>query len=141
MPGGLDDVVSGLCGLRSEERNGGESPPVDQGIHVQQMVEDIFQDLDSFHDGLDTEEEMVPDMVPPIEDPIDEFEIGQDTPGQGWMCGSPLEIQEAMKSLYSGSKCSKLAFVIMFLNICGNHNVPNVFVSEMLAFLRTTVLP
>lgn len=37
--------------------------------------------------------------------------------------------------------CSKLAFVLMFLNISGNHNVPNVFVSEMLAFLHKSVLP
>jgi hypothetical protein len=29
----------------------------------------------------------------------------------------------------------------MFMNICGNHNVPNILVSEILTFLKKTVLP
>lgn len=88
--GGLTEVVAGLGGPTGQQHSG------DAGIHVQQMVQDIFQDLDAFHDDMEagTMEECVEEFpTGDEEESADEFEIGEeDDGGQAWMFGSPIEI-------------------------------------------------
>lgn len=111
-----------------------------EGFDLQRMVTDIFQDLDAFHVEMDNMEDNDAAVGDDAEDADGVFELGEGDNGQG-MYESPLEIQDALQPLFRGSNFSKLAFVMMFLNICGNHNVPNIFVSEILAFLHKSVLP
>jgi hypothetical protein len=122
-----------------------QSEPVrvapDEGMDMQQMVHDIFIDLDNFYE----EEEAVQDEVfEPTSDealPEADFDMGENAGDQRFLYGAPEEVHAAMGPLYAGSKLSKLAFVMMFMNICGNHNAPNVLVDELLTFLKNSVLP
>ena len=47
----------------------------------------------------------------------------------------PEVLDEAMKSLYAGARCTKLAATILYMNLCIVHQVSNCFVDEMLTIL------
>lgn len=110
------------------------------GVDVHTLVQEIFQSLDTFHDDIQQDVERDFPAANGEEAAYD-FDIGEGPHDDEGMFGSPQEVREATNPLYAGSKCSKLAFVVMFLNICGNHNVPNNCVSELLTFLHKSVLP
>lgn len=140
------DMAEPGDGLRGEHPNIGEQDgepesTEDGGMDVPRMVQEIFQDLDAFYDSVQSDEDNLPQADGGEGPPEPDFDIGQGAEHRGWMFGSPEQITEACNPIYEGSKCSKLAFVVLLLNMCGNHNVPNVFVTELLTFLRNTVLP
>jgi hypothetical protein len=106
----------------------------DDGIDVHHMMQDIFTIIDAAADDAH-EAEM---HQPPVGEAADN---GQDFEEGRFMFGAPEERNAARTPLFPGSKVSKLAFVVMFMNICGNHNCPKVLQSELLTFLHKTVLP
>jgi hypothetical protein len=44
-------------------------------------------------------------------------------------------LKDAIKELYAGSKCTKLAITIIFKNMCTIHRINNKFVNELFTFL------
>lgn len=47
----------------------------------------------------------------------------------------PKVLEDAIRELYGGSKCTKLAATIILLNLCSVHKVNNKFVDEFFTFL------
>ncbi len=47
----------------------------------------------------------------------------------------PKVLEDAIRELYAGSKCTKLAATIILLNLCSVHKVNNKFVDEFFTFL------
>jgi hypothetical protein len=42
-------------------------------------------------------------------------------------------LEDVMKELYAGAKCTKLITIIFFMNLCTIHEVNNKFVDEFFA--------
>jgi hypothetical protein len=53
----------------------------------------------------------------------------------------PDALVEAMKGLYAGAKCMKLAATILLMNLCTVHKVSNCFLDELLTILHCHLLP
>jgi hypothetical protein len=51
-----------------------------------------------------------------------------------------MALEEAIKELYKGSKCTKLATTILFVNLCMMHGVNNKFAYELFTLLRLHLL-
>jgi hypothetical protein len=111
----------------------------DDDIDITRMVQEIFQDLDSLQEEaaqensahqLDRDEDVdMDELLNTTSEPLSEdFE---------W----PQAIKDACRPLYEGARTSKLGYIMMFLNICGQHNVPNVCVTELLSLVSKNVLP
>jgi len=52
----------------------------------------------------------------------------------------PIALEDAMKELYAGSKCTKLVATILLMNLCTIYEVSNKFVDELLALLHSHLL-
>ncbi len=50
-------------------------------------------------------------------------------------------LEDAMKELYAGAKCTKLGATIFLVNLCRVHGVMNKFANELFAFLHQHLLP
>jgi len=49
-------------------------------------------------------------------------------------------MEEAIKELYRGSKCTKLIVTLLFMNLCTMHGIDNKFVDEFFTLLRLHLL-
>jgi hypothetical protein len=50
-------------------------------------------------------------------------------------------LEDAMEELYVGSKCTKLATIILFMNLCMVHKVTNRCADELFTLLQHHLLP
>jgi hypothetical protein len=48
----------------------------------------------------------------------------------------PVALEDAMKELFIGVKCTKLATTILLMNLCTIHGMNNKFANELFGFLR-----
>jgi hypothetical protein len=53
----------------------------------------------------------------------------------------PDALEEAMKGLYAGEKCTKLVATILLMNLCTVHRMSNCFVDELLTILHYHLFP
>ena len=116
------------------------SESIDDPVDITRMVQDIFEDLDNLQenvakesdaDQVHTEEvdiERDENIHTTFESVHDDFE---------W----PQAVEDACRPLYEGAGTSKLGYIMMFLNICGQHNVPNVCVTELMSLISKIILP
>ncbi len=51
-----------------------------------------------------------------------------------------MALEEVIEELYKGSKCTKLATIILFMNLCTMHRINNKFVDELFTFFQLHLL-
>ena len=132
------EEASEVHGVTSQDRSD-TNAPLDQEVDIARMVQEIFQDLDSLQAeaAQENDEELID------RDQDDDMDEHLNTTSEPlfedfeW----PQAIEDASRPLYEGASTSKLGFTMMFLNICGQHNVPNVCVTELLSLVSKLVLP
>jgi hypothetical protein len=50
-------------------------------------------------------------------------------------------LREACQPLYNGARCTKLASILLLMNVCTIHGVSNKFMDDLLALLHKHLLP
>jgi len=140
------EEASEVHGVTSEDRSDTDAQdrsdsdaPLDEEVDIARMVQEIFQDLDSLAGEAaeeDGEERIDRDQDVDMDEHLNTTSqpLGEDFE---W----PQAIEDASRPLYEGARTSKLGYIMMFLNICGQHNVPNVCVTELLSLVSKIVLP
>ncbi|KAL3698568.1 hypothetical protein R1sor_012644 [Riccia sorocarpa] len=114
------------------------APDIDTNaeIDVQRMLHDLFDNIDTTRvevagnvtaDGVMLEEDDDEVLLNGMAD-LDTTEANEQ------------HLRAACKPLFTGAKLNVLQFVMMFLNICYEHGVPNVAVSELLVLLSQRTL-
>jgi hypothetical protein len=136
-------------------------PPVDEQVDTRGMIHDTFEERDDPdpNDGRVqetlAEAFAVADSIHEechsshnwdetcISDGVDE-DMATD-PGDVEQGGNahfdPQALEDAMTSLYTGTKSSTLAATILLLNLCSVHGVSNCFVDELFTILHGHILP
>jgi hypothetical protein len=107
---------------------------------VQEVALDAFALADAVHancmeDGVD-ESERAPDAG--TEEPVGESADGATDDDCTF---DPQMLEEAIKPLYRGARCTELAGTILIMNLCTVHGVSNNFTEELFALLHSHLLP
>jgi hypothetical protein len=107
---------------------------------VQEVVVDAFVVADAVHDNCMGDAihdgEDVPDLG--VEEPVGESAEGGSDDASNF---DPHMLEDAMKPLYRGAKCTELAGTILLMNVCMVHGVSNNFTQELFAILHGHLLP
>jgi hypothetical protein len=106
---------------------------IGEGMNIPQMVNGIFANVEQMRSRFDSEhkEEAATSNAT-------NFDKSKDTED---CTNCPERVRSACTSLYDGANISKLGFLVMFFNICTCHNVAKACATELLSFLKTSVLP
>jgi hypothetical protein len=107
---------------------------------MQEVVVDAFAVADAVHDnymedGVQDGED-VPDLG--VQEPVGESAEGGSDEASNF---DPHMLEDAMKPLYRGAKCTELAGTILLMNVCMVHGVSNNFTQELFAILHGHLLP
>jgi hypothetical protein len=135
---------------------------VDEQVETRRMVDNTFQqdcghlDLeervwdvaveafamaDAVHEQCfqDGDEERGEDMH---DDGLDEAVGESDADVNDTNAGiDPRMLEEAIKPLYRGARCTELAATILLMNLCTVHGVSNSFVEELFSLMHSHLLP
>jgi hypothetical protein len=100
---------------------------------------DAFAVADAVHDnymgdGFDNRDG-TPDM--PAEEPVGESTEGGIDNDSNF---DPQTLEDAIKPLYRGAKCTELTCTILLMNLCTMHGVSNNFSTELFALLHSHLL-
>jgi hypothetical protein len=106
---------------------------IGEGINIPQMLNGIFANVEQMRSRFDSEHEE--EAATSNATNFDESEDTEDC------TNFPERVRSACTALYDGASISELGFLVMFFNICTCHNVANVCATELLSFLKTSVLP
>jgi hypothetical protein len=137
-----------------------QTEDVDPQVDTRQMVEDAFQQADDVaaledrvHNiilgAFTAADEVHADCTGDSNSEHDVDDTGLEEPlGE---CGTaeaaedhsfdPQALEEAIRPLYWGARCTKLAATILLMNLCTVHGVTNGFADEMFTILNAHMLP
>lgn len=125
---------------------------LDLQIYIRAMVEDVFQQVDEPMALKDRTMEIVKEVFVVLDGLQEEANVGNASNSEDELFGvdhEPLRevaskdampqdnnfdlvvLEEAIKELYRGSKCTKLVVTILFMNLCMVHGVNNKFANEL----------
>ena len=116
-----------------------DDPVNDIEDRVHQEVADAFMTADAMHDECSIRS--IPSEAENF-DAVDDMGTTSESVEPAWEDPQfdPHNLHEAIKELYAGARCTKLAATILLMNLCTVHGVSNTFADEMFAILHGHVL-